>query len=217
LELGYFGNAWYRFAIGTLDTMNIELPEHLKATADLLSRSLHLHSQDRAPAVPKSLVNDLTSLAAPIRAPRSRVSWITKIQSLVTTPGFGLAATALLVIGLFAPAMMTSQPQETASQETFRGANVTYSQSNAAIVLLTDNSETRQLMEESGLFDMSVVVETSDPMVAAELQSAKLLVDVKGGAIVGYNAQSREVLADQLPAESTKIAERIALAFGALQ
>ncbi len=196
--------------------MNIELPEHLKATADLLSRSLKLHSQDSAPAVPKSLVNDLTSSSAPMPAAQARVSWLTKIQSLVATPGFGLAAAALLVIG-FAPITKTTQPQETASKETFRGANVSYSQSNAVIVLLTDNSETRQLLKESELFDMSVVIETSDPLVATELQSAKLLVDVEGGAIVGYNAQSREVVAMNSPQNAQRSLNESPSPLGALQ
>lgn len=196
--------------------MNIELPQHLKATADLLSRSLHQNPLDEAPAVPKSLVNDLTTRWAPSQAATPMVSWFSKFHQFVATPGFGLAAAALLVLGFFAPALMTPQ-QVTKSTETFRGANVAYSASNASIVLITDNSDTRLLLEQSGLFDMSVVIETSDPLVAATLQTAKLLVDVKGGAIVGYNKESREIVADQLPADQSKIAERIALAFGALQ
>lgn len=196
--------------------MNIELPEHLKATADLLSKSLHLHPQDKAPAVPESLVSDLATEFVPASPTQTKVSWISKIHDLVATPGFGLAAAALLVIGFLAPSL-TNPSQNSESAETFRGANVAYSASDASIVLITDNSETRQLLEESGLFDMSAVIETSDPLVAATLQKAKLLVDVKGGAIVGYNKDSREVVADKLPSDRSKVAERIALAFGALQ
>ena len=199
--------------------MNIELPQHLKATADLLSSSLRPHPQDTAPPIPKSLLSDLSrrfEQARPASVTQaSKVSWFEKARSFVSTPAFGLAAAAMVVLGFFAPAVMTP-PQSEAPTESFRGANVVETASNATIVLITDNSDTRLLLEESGLFDMSVVIETSDPLVAATISTAKLLVDVKGGAIVGYNDKSREVLADQLPADRTEIAERIALAFGAL-
>ncbi|MEP4079200.1 hypothetical protein [Haloferula sp.] len=199
--------------------MNIELPQHLKATADLLSSSLQKHSQDTAPPIPEGLANDLSSRFAPTKqvsaSQSAKVSWFEKARSLVSTPAFGLAAAAIVVIGFFAPAAITP-PQSSTTNESFRGAHVVHTGSNASIVLITDNADTRLLLEESGLFDMSVVIETSDPLVAATISTAKLLVDVKGGAIVGYNNKSREVLADQLPEDRTEIAERIALAFGAL-
>jgi hypothetical protein len=198
--------------------MNIELPEHLKSTADLLSKSLHFHPLDTAPAIPDELVSDLSrkfSHAQPSdSAQNSKNSLFAKLGSFLATPGFGLAAAAILILGFIAPALMT---QNTESKETFRGANVTYAASKASIILITDNSETLKNLEDSGLFDMSIVIETTDPLFAASIQGAKLLVDVRGGAIVGYDADSREVLSDELPDDRSKIAEQIALAFGALQ
>ena len=200
--------------------MNIELPQHLQATADLLSGSLQRHSQDTAPPIPRGLADDLSSRFAPASpAPAvqsSKVSWFEKARSFVATPAFGLAAAAMVVLGFFTPALMTPAQVGTPT-ESFRGSHVVHTSSNASIVLITDNSETRRLLEESGLFDMSIVIETSDPLVAATISTAKLLVDVKGGAMVAYNAESREVLADHLPDDPSRIAERIALAFGALQ
>ena len=194
--------------------MNPELPEHLQATAALLSRSLPRHCRESSPAIPADLLGDLSRKSV-VESPSAKLVWFERARSWVSSPAFGLAAAALVVIGFFAPALMN--PAGTAApQETFRGTHVVNTTSNAAIVLITDHSDTRRLLEESGLFDMSIVIETSDPLVAATIPSAKLIVDVNGGAIVAYNAESREILADQLPEDRSKTAERIALAFGAL-
>ena len=196
--------------------MDNELPQHLKATADLLTRSLKLHPLDTAPPLPEGLVQDLSSRFSPSAAKHQvKISWFEKARSIISTPSFGLAAAALMLFGFIAPSLVG--PGATPSNETFRGTKVVYSASDAKIVLITEDSTTRRLLEDSGLFDMSAVIETADPIVAASISSAKLLVDVRGGAIVGYNAESREILADQLPSDPDEIAERIALAFGAIQ
>jgi hypothetical protein len=197
--------------------MNIELPKTLQPTADLLASSLRPHLRDTAPPIPQSLIQDLVpSLAATETAATAKISWFEKARSFVATPAFGLAAAAMVVLGFFAPALISPLSND-APNENFRGkAHLVHTSSDAAIVLITDNSDIRVLLEESGLFDMTSVIETSDPLVAATISTAKLLVDVKGGAMVAYNAESREVLADQLPEDRDRIAERIALAFGAL-
>ncbi|MEM1085398.1 MAG: hypothetical protein AAGI48_14895 [Verrucomicrobiota bacterium] len=195
--------------------MNIELPQHLQATADLLSRSFPGHSQDHAPSLPKSLVEDFVLQDEPQVAPKPKISLFSKARSFIATPAFGLAAAALIVIGFFSPALLGPADQST-PREAFRGSKLVHATNSATVVLITDEPETRQLLEDSGLFDMEFVIETSDPLVAVSIPTAKLLVDVKGGAIVGYNAESREVVSDELPTDRSKLAERIALAFGAL-
>ncbi|MGB6219930.1 hypothetical protein [Haloferula sp.] len=197
--------------------MTIELPQHLEKTAELLKRSLYLHPQDLAPPIPGELVRDLTITQTPAAIMRSPgISPFEKLRSLVVSPGFGLAAAAMVMLSVLSPSFLSTVPntQETGS---FRGSKVIHTASEATIVLITAEPETRRLLEESGLFDMSRVIETTDPLVAATISTAKLLVDVKGGAIVGYDTDSREILADQLPEDRSDFAERIALAFGALQ
>lgn len=186
--------------------MNIDLPEHLQATARRLSRSLPGHTQDQAPSLPEALLHDLSRVSDTTEAPASKPSLLARLRSAVSSPAFGLAATAVFVIGFLLP------------NEVFRGEQppVSVSSHTATVVLITDEPETREILEASGLFDMKFVIETSDPLVAAGITTAKLLVDVKGGAIVGYNAQSREVISDELPTDPAEQAERIALAFGAL-
>lgn len=197
--------------------MTIELPQHLKKTAELLNRSLHQHPQDMAPPIPAELLGDLSrvGMAAPQVTPVG-VSFFERLRSLVASPNFGLAAAAMVTLSVLGPSFLSTAPNKQ-DAESFRGSKVIHTASEATVVLITAEPETRRLLEASGLFDMSRVIETSDPLVAATISTAKLLVDVKGGAIVGYDNESREILADQLPEDRSDFAERIALAFGALQ
>ena len=91
--------------------MNLDLPQTLQSTRDLLAGSLQLHATERAPAIPADLLNDLSRRfnTAPVSAAsiQSR-SWFEAVQSFIARPAFGMAALAIVILGISVPRMINS-------------------------------------------------------------------------------------------------------------
>ena len=89
--------------------MPYELPADLQPTADMLRNSLMLRTDERTPALPDGLFMDLAarfSTNAAIPATAARVSLRAKIQSFLSTPAFGMAAAALVILAVILPSVL---------------------------------------------------------------------------------------------------------------
>lgn len=197
--------------------MNIELPNHLRATTELLAGSFKGRSLEQAPSIPRGLLEDLTRSHKPHAASAARTkSPLSRIWELFAAPSFGRPAMALGAVAL-ASILFFGAPGSERKTETYRGTQQIQTGGVATLVLITDDAGFRSLLEESGMFEMESVIQTTDPLVACSVATSKLIVDVRSGNMVGYDAESREVLSDELPDDRTRVAERIATAFGALR
>ena len=107
--------------------MKFEVPEQLQATRDRLIHSLPSHPQEVAPPVPQRLMEDFSERfapapAAPAAAERAESGLVDKVRRFFASPAFGLAAAAMLVLGLLVP-QLVDRSQD--GPETFRAAGDT--------------------------------------------------------------------------------------------
>jgi hypothetical protein len=192
----------------------LPLSPELQPLRDLLATSLIGRSTETAPPAPQELLTDLgrrfspAAVMAPART--QAVSLFGKLLSMLASPAFGMAAIMMLAI-----VVVRMTPDATSSTTIRGGAAV--SAPAATIVLLTSDPSYHQLLEESGLFDMASVIETSDPLLAAEIAKPKLLIDLESLKMVGYNSQSREVVVNEVPEDRTELLDLILTSLPALE
>ena len=185
----------------------MQIPTHLQSTRDLLANSLLGSFVEAAPPAPQDLIDDLCqNKAAQPAAHPVHVSLFIQVRQLFATPAFALAAVVMLVL-----VGVTDYPGTSDHSSAFRGANHSASASTT-IVLLTEDPAYRTLLAQSGLFDMSTVVETTDPQVAASFPTPKLLVDFTSMKVIGYDSQSSEVFSGDVPSASEALIRIIATA-----
>ena len=137
--------------------MNHKLPKNLEPTRDLLAGSLQLHASEQAPALPGDLLDDLASrfsttpaTAAPVR----QRSWLAKVQSFIARPAFGMAALALVILGISVPRMIDS----TRPTGGFRGSiSPTAEAHNIRIILIQSPAGFQQALANVGDFESSMI------------------------------------------------------------
>ncbi|MDP4997319.1 MAG: hypothetical protein NWQ16_13955, partial [Akkermansiaceae bacterium] len=91
--------------------MNLELPADLQQTADILRNSMMLRSDEKAPALPDALFQDLAArfeTSTRITAPVAKISLFEKIQSFISTPAFGMSAAALVILAVALPSVLNT-------------------------------------------------------------------------------------------------------------
>src|SRR5688572_25489596 len=96
----------------------MDLSPHLHPTRDLLLRSLPTHDREQAPPMPAGLAEELMARFESQPTQAFEVlpeSFFAKLRGFLATPGFGLAAAAVAVVGLAVP--MISGPDK----DSFRG------------------------------------------------------------------------------------------------
>ncbi len=100
--------------------MEFETSSHLDSTIRMLGSSLRTRSDDPAPALPADLRADLEArFARPVAAPATsatRASWFARLTSALSTPGFAIAAAAIMILAVVAPLTMDR------NAESFRGS-----------------------------------------------------------------------------------------------
>ena len=191
--------------------MDLELPAHLHATRDLLTRSLVSHSE-RAPAMPAGLAADLKARFEPRRAPAQAApsrSWASSLRSLFATPAFGAVAAAVLILGTAIPLL---QGPADSSAETFRGAAAVAPEASVQVIFIGEDTGDRTAVESSGNFESASLLSAENIEAALELAGPKVLVDFTARTITAYDAAGNAVHDEAMPASSSQLGDAIAKA-----
>lgn len=192
--------------------MPFELPAHLQPTADILRNSLMLRSDEKAPALPAGLFEDLaarfrTSAAIPI--PLAKVSLFAKIQSFISTPAFGMSAAALVILAVVLPtALKTSDNSENTG---FRGGSADIEATvSSSIVLIGAPQDIVSSLGNSGDFEKGSIFTTDTA------SGAKVVVDFNTSKITAITADGQSVHTAELPADKAALSAAIAEALSKL-
>lgn len=193
--------------------MNHNLPKNLEPTRDLLAGSLQLHASEQAPALPGDLLDDLASrfsttpaTAAPVR----QRSWLAKVQSFIARPAFGMAALALVILGISVPRMIDS----TRPTGGFRGSiSPTAEAHNIRIILIQSPAGFQQALANVGDFESSMI---SSATSSDSITGPRILVDFATSTITALNASDEQIHTAPLPKDAEEISAAIATAVSRL-
>lgn len=194
--------------------MNHDLPQNLAATRDLLAGSLQLHATERAPAIPADLLNDLSRRfnTAPVSAAsiQSR-SWFEAVQSFIARPAFGMAALAIVVLGISVPQMINSTSTPAGG---FRGSvTPTAATPNIRIILIQSPAGFQQALADLGDFENSMI---SSATSSDSITGPRILVDFVTSTITAVNASDEKIHTAPLPKDAEEISAAIATAVSRL-
>jgi hypothetical protein len=193
--------------------MNHKLRKNLEPTRDLLAGSLQLHASEQAPALPGDLLDDLASrfsttpaTAAPVR----QRSWLAKVQSFIARPAFGMAALALVILGISVPRMIDS----TRPTGGFRGSiSPTAEAHNIRIILIQSPAGFQQALANVGDFESSMI---SSATSSDSITGPRILVDFATSTIIALNASDEQIHTAPLPKDAEEISAAIATAVSRL-
>ncbi len=196
--------------------MNNDLPKALESTRNLLAGSLQLHATEQAPSAPGDLLNDLGrrfSSAQSVAAPLQSRSWLAGIQSFIARPAFGMAALAIVILGISVPSLTRSN--STPAGGGFRGAVTAPTQSrNLSIILIQAPTGVQSSLENSGDFESGVIFST--PSSKANASGPRILVDFVTSTISALNASDESIYTAPLPADAADLSAAIATAVSRL-
>ena len=194
--------------------MNPNLPEELQSTRDLLAGSLQMHATEKSPAIPGDLLEDLVlrfNREPALAAQTESKSWFAAIQSFIARPAFGVAALAVVILGLVIPSVM--RPDRTESG--FRGAvSDTIAAESARIILVKASPEIEQTLASSGDFEEGVI--SSVDRLDAATAGARVVVDFETSTIRVLNASGEEIHSAPVPEDSNELSAAIASALSRL-
>ncbi len=187
--------------------MDLELPENLRATRDLLTRSLIMH-RELAPAIPAGLARDLadrfaTAGADPQPMP---VSWLEKVRGFFGTPAFGAVAAAVLVLGV----------ASNYSADSFRGSRSSAADGETRVLFVGNNPEVLASVKASGIFEPSALHAVEGMVAVGVIPGPKVVVDFTSGTITAIDHKGTTLDHSALPANSTEVATAIAAALSRL-
>lgn len=195
--------------------MNLDLPPNLHATRDLLAESLQLHATEQAPALPADLLNDLTRRfnSAPVEAasiqPRS---WFEAVQSFLARPAFGMAALAIVVLGISVPRMIDSISNPVSGS--FRGAvSPAAATPNIRIILIQSPAGFQQALANMGDFEKNMI---SSATSSDSITGPRILVDFVALTVTAVNASDEKIHTAPLPKDAEEISAAIATAVSRL-
>ncbi|MCW1884260.1 hypothetical protein OKA04_05920 [Luteolibacter flavescens] len=173
--------------------MDPDLPERLLPARDILSRSLVLHPQDLAPAMPSGLAEDLAArFAAPPIHDTTPASpgLMERLRNWMASPGFGVAAAAVVVVGVAVPMIW-------APDEMFRGTDkqVAMPTDMVKIAFVGQNPRLEMALKSSGHFEPLAFENDADSVPAP-----KVVIDFNTGTVSSVNREGATVYTSPLPA-----------------
>ena len=188
--------------------MQSELPDHLKATAGLLSESLRANSIETAPAIPSELLGDLTKRFSPVPANQAapeKSSWIHAALSFCSSPAFGIASVAAIVAIFAIPALTHTEPEDSV----FRGTVTTQTDANApSIILIGAPDGTLETLQASGNFEPTSFANKT----ALSSETPKVVVDFDASVILAIDSSGQTVSSTEIPATAEGLSDAIAIA-----
>jgi hypothetical protein len=189
--------------------MHLELPEHLHSTRDLLLSSLPAHPLEKAPSMPAGLADDLMARFAPktiVTPVVGKASLFERLRAFLATPAFGIAAAAVVVLGVAAP--MISKP---VARETFRGADSSaVAGGSVTILFVGTNSALQSAIENSGNFEASAFRSAVDLASVQDVAGPKVVINFNAGKIHAIDASGSEAYSARLPGAAEKVAAAVA-------
>jgi hypothetical protein len=194
--------------------MDLEIPENLRVTRDLLARSLIMH-REQAPAMPAGLARDLADRFANAAAdPRPMpVSWLEKVRGFFGTPAFGAVAAAVLVLGVAIPMLPDSS---TSAVDSFRGTHSSAAGDEIRVLFVGNNPDVLAAVKASGSFEPSALHPVEGIVAAGVAPGPKVVVDFTSGTITAIDRKGTTLDHSALPADSTEVAGAIAAALSRL-
>lgn len=189
----------------------MDLPPHLHATRDLLMRSLPAHSLEQAPPMPAGLADELMQRFEP-RAKAAAITATTpasifsKLRAFLATPGFGMAATAVVVLGLGVPLLSNKDGKE-ATRGVYSPPQET---DGIAICFVGRDKELQSAIEKSGLFEGSAFRSATTSDAALALSGAKVVVDFGANIITAYKADGSVAHSVKIPDQPARVAGAVA-------
>lgn len=192
--------------------MNPELPPHLHPIRDLLKGSLHTHPTDQAAVMPADLLADLTNRFQTPALATAHVpsSWFERIQSFVSRPAFGVAALAVVILGLALPSLIAPTPTGSG----FRGTTAIAPGESVRIILVQAPAGIRTSLETSGDFETGAISSISG--TPAGQSGSHVVVDFVKSEISAIAADGTVISTDALPADSAALSAAIATAVSRL-
>ena len=158
------------------------------------------------------MLNDLArrfSSAQAIAAPIQSRSWLAAVQSFLARPAFGMAALAVVILGISIPSL-------TQSKSTFRGARTTTEESeNLSIILIQAPSGVLGTLEKSDNFESGVISSATSSQASAS--GPRILVDYATSTITTVNSSNEQVYAAPLPADAAALSDAIVTAASRLK
>jgi len=189
----------------------MDLPPHLHATRDLLMRSLPAYSLEQAPPMPAGLADELMQRFEP-RAKAAAITATTpasifsKLRAFLATPGFGMAATAVVVLGLGIPLLSNKD-----GKEVTRGVYSPPQETDGiAICFVGRDKELQSAIEKSGLFEGSAFRSATTSDTALALSGAKVVVDFGANTITAYKADGSVAHSVKIPDQPARVAGAVA-------
>ena len=181
--------------------MNDELPEHLRPVRDILMNAAHggpgSDDEDFPPA-PDDLLDDLEEKLGGRRAvpaaPVAAIPWHVRLTRFLGSPGFGLAAAAIVVLLIAVPLFK--------GPDRFRNNDTPTPTSTAAVrvVLVAPDDATLERLSGSGLIDPASRVIAEDAASAKAVPAPKLVLDFQASTLEGWSADGTLIFTDPLPA-----------------
>ena len=179
--------------------MKLDLPPQLEPTRKVLEDSLRLRPSEPPPAVPPGLLNDLNKRFASQRIviePGRRRAWLEGVKRLLASPGFGLSAAAIMILGVVTPIL---QHQSTPpSTERFRGIPGEV-QVPAMILLVGGPPELGSNLAQSGQFEQDRLISVSDLAATRSIDNPKVVLDFSNSTIRAINEDGDTVYEGALP------------------
>jgi hypothetical protein len=194
--------------------MKIEVPEKLQATKDRLIHSLSSHPEEVAPPVPQRLMEDFSERFAPAQvAPASQVvegKLVDKVRRFFSSPAFGLAAAAVLLLGLLVPQLVERSKD---GPETFRAAgDAPVADHVSRIVFVGNGEEFVAAVESSEVFEPTSLVTANDLESALFEPDPKVVVDFNAGTLCVFNRDGEKTFTEDLPKDPSDLPAAIAAA-----
>ncbi|MEK7953789.1 hypothetical protein [Luteolibacter soli] len=186
------------------------LPERLLPARDLLTRSLVLHPQDLAPAMPSGLAADLAARFAPRMAESApvRIPLTERFRNWLSSPSFGLAAAAAVVIGVAIPMLSAPDPS---TPEIFRGETMASVSDTVRIAFIGENADVTAAIKSSGNFEAFAFAAD-----AASLPGPKVVIDFRTGTVNSVNSSGQTIHSSRLPIEAKQTPDVVADAISRL-
>lgn len=196
--------------------MNLDLPENLDSTRQLLEGSLHLRTDETAPPVPAGLLDELNARYAPrevvFDAEPPKRSWFAALRDLMAHPAIGAPAVAAIVLSVAIPVALNDPAEPT---ERFRGL-ATENESTTEVLLIGGPTDIDTRIAGCGDLERESLTVLGDLMAAAAIEGPKVIVDFDNSTIRSIDAGGREVFTADMPSDIGELSLALARAVSRL-
>jgi hypothetical protein len=193
--------------------MNLDLPQNLHSTRDLLMASLRPSSNEHAPALPKGLLEDLTRSVAHQSASVRQgqfAGFLSSVRAMFASPAFGGAAAAIAILAVASSVAL--RPADSQPTDTFRGA-ASYSSADSIQVILVGAPNGMMRSLESGTdFENGIFSAASSAESVQTIEGPRVIVDFVSKTITGIRSDGETFYHTELPASTSGISLEISSA-----